>query len=113
MKLVHSVEGFGIRVYSLASESPDEDAEPNDSIRSQLMKIDLVVFQNFSNHFKGNLNPALKKLLKTTTSSFSGVGVVSSLPKRISFFSASPKYPSFIIIGVGGLRLPKVLKNMI
>src|SRR5688572_16688590 len=51
MKLVHSTEGFSIRVSSLASESPDEDAEPNDSVRSQLMQIDLVVFQNFSNHF--------------------------------------------------------------
>jgi hypothetical protein len=39
MKLVHSAEGFGIRVCSLASESPDEDDEPNDSVRSQLMKI--------------------------------------------------------------------------
>jgi hypothetical protein len=51
VKLVHSVEGFDIRFYSLASESLDEDAEPNDSVRSQLMKIDLEVFQNFSNHF--------------------------------------------------------------
>jgi hypothetical protein len=51
VKLVHSVEGLGIRVYSMASESPDKDTEPNDSVRSQLMKIDLEVLQNFSNHF--------------------------------------------------------------
>jgi hypothetical protein len=44
MKLMHSAKSFGIRVYSLASECPDEDAEPNDSVRSQLMKIDFIIF---------------------------------------------------------------------
>jgi hypothetical protein len=34
VKLVHSAEGFGIRVYSLALESLDKDVEPNDSVRS-------------------------------------------------------------------------------
>jgi hypothetical protein len=43
MKIMHSAKSFGIRVYSLASECPDEDAEPNDSVRSQLMKIDFVI----------------------------------------------------------------------
>jgi hypothetical protein len=51
VKLVHSAKSFGIRIYSLASECPDEDAEPNDSVRSQLMKIDFKIFQNFPNHF--------------------------------------------------------------
>jgi hypothetical protein len=50
MQLMHSVESFGIRVYSLASESPDEDTEPNDGIRGQLMKINFVIIQNFPNH---------------------------------------------------------------
>jgi hypothetical protein len=44
--------------------------------------------------FKGNCNPALKKLLKTTTSSSFGIGVVSSPAKHISFFSASPTRPT-------------------
>jgi hypothetical protein len=47
MKLMHSAKSFGIRVHSLASECLDVDAEPNDSVRSQLMKIDFVIFQNF------------------------------------------------------------------
>jgi hypothetical protein len=34
----------------LASKGPDEDAEPNDSVRGQLMKIDLIIIQNFPNH---------------------------------------------------------------
>jgi hypothetical protein len=51
VKLVHSAESFGIRVYSLATECPDEDTESNDSIRSQLMKIDFVILQNLPNHF--------------------------------------------------------------
>jgi hypothetical protein len=50
MKLMHSAKSFGIRVYSLASECLDEDAKPNDSVRSQLMKIDFIIFQNFPNH---------------------------------------------------------------
>jgi hypothetical protein len=29
---------------------PDEDAEPNDSIRGQLMKIDFIIIQNFPYH---------------------------------------------------------------
>jgi hypothetical protein len=40
VQLMHSAECFGIWVHPLASEGPDEDAEPNDSIRGQLMKID-------------------------------------------------------------------------
>jgi hypothetical protein len=37
VKLVHSVESFGIQVYSLGLECPDEDAGPKDSDRSQLI----------------------------------------------------------------------------
>jgi hypothetical protein len=51
MKLVHPAESFGKRLHSLASKSPDKDAEPNDGIRSQLMKINFEIFQNITNHF--------------------------------------------------------------
>jgi hypothetical protein len=51
MKLMHSAKSFGIRVYSLASECLDVDAEPDDSVRSQLIEIDFVIFQNLPNHF--------------------------------------------------------------
>jgi hypothetical protein len=92
MQLVHSAESFSIRVHSLASKGPDEDAEPNDSVRGQLMKIDFVIIQNFPNHLvQGKPQSRSEKLLKTTTSSFFGVGVVSSPAKRINFFSASLK----------------------
>jgi hypothetical protein len=43
---MHPAEGFAKRLHSLASESPDKDAEPNDSVRSQLMKKNLKIFQN-------------------------------------------------------------------
>jgi hypothetical protein len=39
VQLVHSAEGFNICAHPLASEGPNGDAEPNDSVRSQLMKI--------------------------------------------------------------------------
>jgi hypothetical protein len=66
----------------LASKGPNEDAEPNDSVRSQLMKkISKLSKTSPIISFKGNRNPALKKLLKTTTSSFFGVRVVSSPAK--------------------------------
>jgi hypothetical protein len=50
MQLMHSAESFSIWVHFLASKGPDEDAEPNDSVRGQLMKIDFVIIQNFPNH---------------------------------------------------------------
>jgi hypothetical protein len=50
MYLMHSAEGFNIWVHSLASKGPNEDAEPNDSFRSQLMKINFIIIQNFPNH---------------------------------------------------------------
>jgi hypothetical protein len=34
----------------VASEGPDEDAEPNDGVRGQLMKINFKKIQNFSYH---------------------------------------------------------------
>jgi hypothetical protein len=79
VKFVYSAEGFGERLHPLASESPDKHAEPNDSVRGQLMKINLK-FSKTSAIIpcRGNLNPALKKILKTTTSSFSGFGIFSS-----------------------------------
>jgi hypothetical protein len=50
VQLMHSAECFGIWVHPLASKGPDEDAEPNDSVRRQLMKIYFKIFQNFSYH---------------------------------------------------------------
>jgi hypothetical protein len=50
VKFVHPVEGFGKWLHSLASKSLDKDAEPNDSVRSQLMKINFKIFQNICNH---------------------------------------------------------------
>jgi hypothetical protein len=47
---MHSVESFSIRVHSLASKGLDEDVEPNDRVRGQLMKIDIIIIQNFPNH---------------------------------------------------------------
>jgi hypothetical protein len=50
VQLVHSAECFGNWVHPLASEGPDEDTEPNDSVRGQLMKINFKILQNFSYH---------------------------------------------------------------
>jgi hypothetical protein len=55
MQLMHSAESFSIRVHSLASKGPDEDAESNDTVSGQLIKIDFVIIQNFPNHLiQGN-----------------------------------------------------------
>jgi hypothetical protein len=43
MQLVHSAESFGICTHPLASEGPDIDAESNNSVGSQLMKIYLKI----------------------------------------------------------------------
>ena len=43
MEFVYSAECFGERLYPLTSESPDEDTEPNDSVRGQLMKINFKI----------------------------------------------------------------------
>jgi hypothetical protein len=40
---MHAAEGFGILVHPLASEGPDEDVEPNNGVRSQLMKINFKI----------------------------------------------------------------------
>jgi hypothetical protein len=50
VKFVHPAEGFGKRLRFLASKSPDKDVEPNDSVRSQLMKINFEILQNICNH---------------------------------------------------------------
>jgi hypothetical protein len=92
VQLVHSAERFGIWAHPLPSEGPDEDAKPNDGVKGHLMKIYLEIFQDFPYHLiQRKCSPALKKLLKTTTSSFFGAGVVSSSANRTSFLSASPK----------------------
>jgi hypothetical protein len=51
MKLVHPAESFDKWLHSLASKSPDKDAESNDGVRSQQMKINFEIFQNIPNHF--------------------------------------------------------------
>jgi hypothetical protein len=50
MQLMHSAECFGIWIHPFDSKGPDEDAEPNDSIRGQLMEINFKIIQNFSYH---------------------------------------------------------------
>ena len=82
VKFMYSVEGFGEWLHPLTSEGPDVNAEPNNGVTGQLIKVNLKIFQDISIiPCRGNLSPALKKLLKTTTSSFSGFGIVSSPPK--------------------------------
>ena len=90
MKFMYSAECIGERLYPLTSESPDVHAEPNNGVGGQLMKIN-PEFSKTSTiiPYRGHLNPALKKLLKTTTSSFSGFGILSSPPKRTNPFLAS------------------------
>jgi hypothetical protein len=39
VQLMHAVEGFGIWDHPLALKGPDKGVEPNNSVRSQLMKI--------------------------------------------------------------------------
>jgi hypothetical protein len=34
----------------MASKGPDKNVEPNDGVRSQLMKKDFIIIQNFPNH---------------------------------------------------------------
>jgi hypothetical protein len=51
MQLMHSAESFSIWLHSLTSKGPNVDAEPNDGVRSQLMKIDFLIILNFPNHF--------------------------------------------------------------
>jgi hypothetical protein len=92
MKLVHPAESFGKRVHSLALEILDKDAEPNDGVRSQLMKINFEIFQNIPNHFmERKPQSCFEETFENYHLIICGFGVVSSPPKRISFFSASPK----------------------
>jgi hypothetical protein len=87
VQLMNSTKVVGKRLHRLASEGPDINTKPNDSVRSQLMKVDPKLLQYICNNpMEGNLNTAFRKLLKMTISSFSGFGVVSSPPKRSSFF---------------------------
>jgi hypothetical protein len=50
VQLMHSTECFGIWIHPLASKGPNEDAESNDSVRGQLMKINFKILQHFSYH---------------------------------------------------------------
>jgi hypothetical protein len=47
---MHATKSFGIRAHPLASKGPDKDVEPNNSVRSQLMKIKFEVFKDFPYH---------------------------------------------------------------
>jgi hypothetical protein len=50
VQFMHSAECFGIWVHPLAPKGPNEDVEPNDSIRGQLMKINVGdLFSNAMN----------------------------------------------------------------
>jgi hypothetical protein len=101
MKLVHPTESFGQRVHSLASESPDKDAEPNDGVRSQLMKINFKSFQNILNHF-------MQRKPQSFFEETSKNNHLLIFWLRSGFFPAKtnqpllgfPKYPSFIIMGI-------------
>jgi hypothetical protein len=89
---MHSIESFSIWVHCLASKGLDEDAEPNDSVRGQLMKIDFIIIQNFSNHLvKRKPQSCFEKAFENYYFVIFGFRVVSSPAKRISFFLVSLK----------------------
>jgi hypothetical protein len=89
---MYSAEGFRIWIQSLASKGPKEDVEPNDSVRSQLMKINFIIIQNFPNHLmKRKPQSSFEKAFENYYFIIFGSGVVSSSAKRRSFFSVSPK----------------------
>ena len=50
VQLMNSTEAVGKRLHRLASEGPDIDAKPNDSVRSQLMKVDPKPLQYICNN---------------------------------------------------------------
>jgi hypothetical protein len=50
VQFVYSAETFGEWFHPLASEGPDINTQPNDSVRRQLMKVDLIFLQHISNH---------------------------------------------------------------
>jgi hypothetical protein len=43
MQLMHSAKSFSILVYPLASKGLDENVEPNNGVRGQLMKKNLKI----------------------------------------------------------------------
>jgi hypothetical protein len=47
---MHSAEPFGIGTFTLTSENPYVNAEPNNGIRCQLMEIYFKSFQNLPYH---------------------------------------------------------------
>jgi hypothetical protein len=44
MKLMYPIEPFGVSTLSLALESLDVNAKPDNSVRGQLMEVDLKLF---------------------------------------------------------------------
>jgi hypothetical protein len=50
MKLMYPAEPFGVSTLSLASESPDVNAESNNGLRGQLMEVDLKLLKNLTYH---------------------------------------------------------------
>ena len=60
MQLMNSTKAVGKRLHRLASEGPDIDAKPNDSVRSQLMKVDPKPLQYICNNpMQGESQPSL------------------------------------------------------
>jgi hypothetical protein len=73
-------------------EGPNEDAEPNDSVRSQLMKINFIIIQNFPNHLmKRKPQSSFEKAFENYHFVIFWLWMVSSPAKLRSFFSVSPK----------------------
>jgi hypothetical protein len=50
MQLMNSTEAVGKWLHRLASESPDIDAEPDNRVGSQLVKIDAKFLQHIRDH---------------------------------------------------------------
>jgi hypothetical protein len=65
MQLMHSAESFGIWTHPLASEGLDIDAESNNGVGSQLMKIYFEVHYNYPYHFiQGESQPYSEEALE-------------------------------------------------
>jgi hypothetical protein len=65
MKFMYSAEGFGEWLHPLTLEGPDVNAEPNNGVRGQLMKVNLKIFQDISNHLvQRKSQPCFEEALK-------------------------------------------------
>jgi hypothetical protein len=65
VKFMYSAESFGEWLHPLTSEGPDVNAEPNNGVRGQLMKVNLKIFQDISNHpVQRKSQPCFEEALK-------------------------------------------------